>query len=172
MKLKNIKADSTSPEEVELALTRYQEGSMTTDEIAKLANVCPATLTVWVKKAGMHLRQRGRRRLVQPTPLHLKILELAGHQRYDQIGETYGMRKQSIHRIIKRWRGWNQSSKAPFEPGDVISWKGRRLTVIDANAKEGTLVDEKNQQRYTKFPWAGTSHPRKIGVSKEYQVAA
>jgi len=170
MKLKNIKADSTSPEEVELALTRYQEGSMTTDEIAKLANVCPATLTVWVKKAGMHLRQRGRRRLVEPTVRHLQILELAGHQRYDQIGANFGMRKQSIHRIIKRWRGWSSPVKAPFEPGDTIVWKGRKLTVIDANIKEGTLIDEKTQQRYVKFPWAGTTHPRKIGVSKEYQV--
>ena len=86
-----------------------------------------------------------------------------------QVGKSMGMQKQAIHRVVKRWKGWQQPKTAPFAPGDVVLWKGKQLTVIDANAVDGTLVDAKGH-RYTKFPWAGGTLPKKVGSNPRYLV--
>lgn len=149
------------------ALELYQAGELTTKEIAKLKNISTATLTNWAKKAGMPLRNRGRRRQERPTEQQLKIVELASVYRYDQVGERFGMHKQSVHRIVKRWKNWAQPQKAPFAPGDMLSWRGKRLTVLDANPHDGTLVDD-NNKIYKNFSWNTGRMPKKIGVNSRY----
>lgn len=163
---KNINAEA-SDEKVRQCLEDYQNPKLTTEEIAELRGVSAATLTVWAKKAGIKLRSRGRRTLLAPTTKHRQILEMAQHLRYDQIGRKFGMQKQAVHRIVKRWRGWQEPRTAPFAPGDIVSWKGKRLTVIDANAVDGTLEDEKGKI-YKRFTWAGGTVPKKLGVNPKY----
>jgi Homeodomain-like domain len=169
-KIAQIHAEK-SDETVREALAAYKANKLTSEQIAALYKICPATLTVWAKKAGFKLRTRGRRTLTQPTPRHLKILELAAHLRYDQIGAQFGMHKQQVHRIIKRWHSWTKPNGAPFKPGDILAWGKKRMTVIDAGATEGTLQDEKGLI-YRHFTWAGPTVLKKIGVNPRRLVPA
>ncbi len=152
------------------ALSDYQRKDMTTDEIAKLHKISTATLTVWAKRAGMPLRKRGRRRQDRPTDLQLQIVKLASVYKYDQVGKQFGMHKQSVHRIVKRWRSFAEPRRAPFSPGDMLAWRGKKLTVIDANQHEGTLIDERGKI-YKNFSWNTGRIPKKIGVNPRYVTA-
>ena len=156
---------------VRKALQQYKDNKLTSEAIAAVAEVCPATLTVWAKKAGIPLRTRGRRTLLEPTPRHLKIIEMAQHSRYDQVGKQFGMHKQQVHRIVKRWRDWVKPNGAPFAPGDILLWGKNRLTVIDAGPTEGTLEDDKGRM-YLHFTWAGPVPLKKIGVNPRRLVSA
>lgn len=152
------------------ALADYQKRDMTTEEIAAKHGISTATLTVWAKKAGIPLRNRGRRRQERPTLHQMEIIKLASVYKYDQVGARFGMHKQSVHRIVKRWRNWASPRRAPFAPGDILLWRGKRFTVIDANHQDGTLVDERNVL-YKNFAWNGGRIPKKIGVNPRYVKA-
>lgn len=153
------------------ALADYQKRELTVEDIAKLRGISTATLTVWAKKAGLPLRNRGRRRQEAPTDHQLEIIKLASVYRYDQVGARFGMHKQSIHRIVKRWRDWAQPKKAPFSPGDMLVWRGKNFTVIDANQHDGTLLDEKGRL-WKNFAWNGGRIPKKVGVNPHYVTAS
>jgi len=152
------------------ALADYQKREMTTEEIGAKHGISTATITVWAKKAGIPLRNRGRRRQEQPNERQLEIIKLASVYKYDQVGARYGMHKQSIHRIVKRWRNWASPRRSPFAPGDILLWRGKRFTVIDANHQDGTLVDERSVV-YKNFAWNGGRIPKKIGVNPRYVKA-
>jgi len=152
------------------ALTDYQKREMTTEQIANKHGVSTATLTVWAKKAELPLRNRGRKRQKLPTPRQMEIVKLASLYTYDQVGERFGMHKQSIYRIVKRWRNWSslaRSRKPPFAPGDLLLWRGKRFTVLDANQQEGTLIDERGKV-FKNFSWNGGRIPKKVGVNPKY----
>lgn len=150
------------------ALADYQhKKDMTTEEIAAKHGVSTATLTVWAKKTGIPLRKRGRKCREQPSPRQLEIIKLASVYTYDQVGEKFGMAKQSIHRICKRWRGWASPKQAPFAPGDMLLWRGKKFTVVEANVDDGTLIDSRGKY-YKNFAWNGGRIPKKIGVNPRY----
>ena len=151
------------------ALADYQKREMTTEEIGAKHGISTATLTVWAKKAGMPLRNRGRKKQELPTPRQMEIIKLASVYKYDQVGAKFGMHKQSIHRIVKRWRGWASPRKAPFVPGDMLLWRGKKFTVIEANHQDGILVDERGKV-FKNFAWNGGRIPKKIGVNPRYIV--
>lgn len=153
------------------ALIDYQNTALTVEAIAVKHGVSSATLTVWAKKAGLPLRMRGRKAQERPTPRQLEIIKLASVYRYDQVGERFGMKKQSIHRIVKRWRNWAQPKSAPFTPGDLIVWRGKKFTVLEANHQDGTLMDE-HEKIYKNFTWNGGKMPKKIGVNPRYAKVA
>jgi len=153
-----------------LALTDYQNRSMTTEEISVKHGISTATLTVWAKKAGLPLRNRGRKAQEMPTPRQLEIIKLAAVYKYDQVGAKFGMAKQSIHRIVKRWKHYAQPRTAPFLPGDLLLWRGKKMTVLDANHQDGTLRDS-NGKIYKNFAWNGGRIPKKIGVNPRYVQA-
>jgi len=150
----------------------YQKRDMTSEEIGVKHGVSPATLTVWAKSESIPLRNRGRKKQDRPTPRQLEIIKLASIYTYSQVGERFGgMSKQSIHRIVKRWRRWMQPKQAPFVPGDMLVWNGKKFTVVEANVREGTLEDARGK-RYRNFMWNGGGRiPRKIGVNSRYVVA-
>lgn len=154
------------------ALADYQkERAMTTEEISVKHDISPATLTVWAKRAGIPLRNRGRKKQDLPTPRQMEIIKLASVYTYDQVGERFGMHKQSIHRIVKRWRNWASPRKPPFVPGDMLLHRGRKFTVVEANHQDGTLVDERGKV-YKNFAWNGGRIPKKIGTNPRYIVAS
>lgn len=159
-----------SDEKMVEALDKYKNHpEITTETIAKDSGISTATLTVWAKRAGIPLRKRGRRRQDRPTAKQLEIVKLASVYRYDQVGKRFKMHKQSVHRIVKRWRPWAEPRKAPFSPGDMLLWRGKKLTVIQANQHDGTLIDEKNRI-YNNFSWNTGRIPTKIGVNPRYVV--
>jgi len=149
------------------ALTDYQNRDLTTEAIALKHGISTATLTVWAKKAGLELRNRGRKPQSRPTPRQLEIIKLASVYKYDQVGARFGMHKQSIHRIVKRWREWAQPKRAPFDPGDLIVWRGKKFTVLEANHQDGTLMDE-HEKIYKNFSWNGGRMPKKVGTNPRY----
>ena len=150
-------------------LSKYQKGELTTQRIAAKHGISTATVTVWAKKAGLPLRNRGRRKQEAPTPRQMEIIKLASVYNYDQVGARFGMLKQSVHRIVKRWRNWAKPRKAPFEPGDLLLWRGKRFTVLDANCHDGALVDDRGKF-YRHFTWSAGRLPKKIGVNPKYVV--
>jgi hypothetical protein len=150
-------------------LAEYRKRELTTEEIAAKHRISTATLTVWAKKAGLPLRKRGRRARTEPTPRQREIIMLASVCKYDVVGAQFGMCKQSVYRLVKRWGHWRQTSKPQFDPGDVLLWRGKRLTVLDANDQEGTLVDELGRI-YRRFTWSFGRIPQKIGVNPKYVV--
>jgi hypothetical protein len=149
------------------ALADYRKRELTTEEIAFKHGVSTASLTVWAKKAALPSRNRGRRRQDMPTARQQEIIRLASIYKYDQVGARFGMHKQSVHRIIKRWRDWALPQTPPFAPGDVIVWRSRIFTVLDANRQTGTLRDEYGKI-FKIFPWNGGRYPKKIGVNPKY----
>lgn len=157
---------------VDSVLRDYLNPALTTSEIAQKHGICPATVTLWVREAGLTLRSRGRRRRAEPTPRHQKIIELSRHLRLDQVGANMGLSKQAVHRILKRWEGWQKSDESPFVPGDVVLWQGKRLVVVSADKDEGTLIEQGSKKVYQKFPWAGNRKPKKIDVDSAYIVQA
>lgn len=150
------------------ALVDYQKRELTVEEIAIKHFVSSATLTVWAKKAGLPLRNRGRKKQEAPNARQMEIIKLASVYRYDQVGERFKMAKQSVHRIVKRWRNWAQPQRAPYEPGDIVTWRNKRFIVIDADRQSGTLQDEKTGKRYVNFIWNGGRMPKKIGTNPKY----
>jgi hypothetical protein len=147
------------------SLADYQKSELTTEDIALKHGISSATLTVWAKKAGIPLRNRGRKKQKAPSPRQLEIIKLASVYKYDQVGARFGMHKQSIHRIVKRWRDWMQPRSAPFAPGDLLLWRGKKFTVLEANHTDGTLREEKNGKVYKNFVWNGGRMPKKIGTN-------
>jgi hypothetical protein len=147
----------------ERALNDYKQGAMTTESIAAKYGIAPATLTVWASHSSTPLRRRGRRKLDAPTPMHLKIIELAKTMGYNQIGLKFGMRKQSIHRIVKRWRDWTPS--ITYHPGDTVAWKGKAYEVLAVGATDLTLRDS-NGKLSVKFPISGESPLQVIHTAK------
>jgi len=153
------------------ALADYQQRELTTDEIAAKHGISSATLTVWAKKAGLPLRNRGRKKQEVPTARQMEIIKLASVYKYDQVGARFGMHKQSIHRIVKRWRNWAEPRKAPFAPGDILLWRGKKFVVLEANHHDGTLREEKTGKEWKNFSWNGGRIPKKIGTNPKYLKA-
>lgn len=145
------------------ALADYVNQDQTTRAVAARHGISTSTLTVWAKKAGIPLRNRGRRKRVQPTPRQLEILEQARMYKYHQVGNRFGLHKQSVHRLVKRWKDWVLPKMAPFSPGDMIRWRGKNFTVLDATSTEATLVDE-GGMIYKNFTWSSGTVPKKIGT--------
>jgi hypothetical protein len=148
-------------------LAEYKMRNLTTGEIAANHGISPATVTVWIKKAGLPLRQPGRRAQTEPTPRQREIIALASTCYYDAVGAKFGLHKQAVHRLVKRWRNWRQTSRPSFAPGDVLLWCGKRFTVMTANDQDGTLMDE-HGRIYRHFIWHAAFVPEKIGVNPAY----
>lgn len=145
------------------ALAEYAKNNSTTRSIAKKYGISASTLTVWAQKAGLILRPRGRRTLVAPNERQMAMLEMAQYATYEQVGVKFGCEKQAVHRVVKRWKNWAKPKRAPFEPGDIILWRGKRLKVTAASQNYGTLVDEKNRQIH-QFRWNQNGKlPKKVG---------
>ena len=85
-------------------LADYQASQKTTNEIAREHHVSLATITLWAKKAGLTLRRRGRRRMKQTPPRNKLILEYAAILTYEATGRIFGISRQGVWRIVKRWR--------------------------------------------------------------------
>jgi transposase len=145
------------------ALSDYRGSDLTTEEIATKHGISSATLTVWAKKANIALRNRGRKTQTEPTPRQLAIVKLSANFSYEQVGKRFGMKKQSIHRIVTRWKHWGETASPPFERGDVILWRNRKFTVLEARKDEGTLREEPTGKQYKNFSWTGGRIPKKVG---------
>lgn len=159
-----------SDQQVQEALADYVRNDTTTKELARRYKVSAATLTVWAQNANIPLRVRGRRKQDEPTERQRQILEMCETSTQEEAGRRFGMFKQSVQRLCKRWKNYSKPKKPPFEPGDVIKWKGRKLTVVAASLHTGTLVDSKDRMMF-QFRWNQRGYmPKKAGRNEKYAV--
>ena len=126
-------------------LQDFIESNERTSEIAYRHGISASTLTARAKKAGLPLRKRGRWRLTEPTAIQKKILRLARTQTYAEVGFRFGMSKQRVSQLVRRWSGWtapkgSEARKTRIQKPRVVSFR----------------VDDASYQRLSellKHPW-------------------
>jgi transposase-like protein len=126
--------------------------TMSATAIAEKHGVSPSTLTVWAKKAKLRLRGRGRESQRQPSARTREILELAETLTLEDVGKRFGMTKQRVSRIVKRWKDWRKPQQSPFVIDDVIQWKGGLYKIIEAGSLYGKVIDQNGQIAHN-FYW-------------------
>ena len=89
-------------------LRDFMESKETTKEIARRHGISASALTARAKKAGLPLRKRGRWQLLEPTAKQKQILRLVRTQTYAEVGSKFGMSKQRVSHVVRRWSGWTQ----------------------------------------------------------------
>lgn len=125
------------------ALKDYADPTRKTKDIAAKYGVSPSTLTVWARKAGLQLRGRGRDRSEEPDARTRAILEAAAALKQEDVAAKFGITKQRISKIVKRWKGWKKPTTAPFAIGDEIEWNRGIYTVLEAGPLFGIVRDSK-----------------------------
>jgi transposase len=125
------------------ALKDYANTTISTKDIAARYDVSASTLTVWAKKAKIALRGRGRDKMKQPDARTREILEMADALTLEETGERFGMTKQRVAKIVKRWNGWQRPTQSPFAPDDVVLWKNKLYTVVEGGPIFGKVRDER-----------------------------
>jgi transposase-like protein len=93
-----------SPEFREKALADYLSDQMTISQLVKKHGVCVATLRRWAREAGRPVRHGGRRFMEKPTLRQRRIMDMARRLKYESVGRFFGMTKQGVSRIVRRWR--------------------------------------------------------------------
>lgn len=139
------------------ALKDYVQTDRPTKEIAAKHGVSASTLTVWAKKQGIALRGRGRERQRQPNARTRQILELADTLVLEDVGARFGLSKQRVSKILRRWKGWKKPKETPFESGDAIMWKNQRFEVIEGGPLFGKVKNAKNEVIHN-FYWTMGGH--------------
>jgi transposase-like protein len=86
-----------------VAVTELQSGRVTNSELARRYGVTPATISQWAKSIGLSPRRRGRRPMERPNAKHCEIIELAGVWNGSAIARHFGVSRQRVHQILKRW---------------------------------------------------------------------
>src|SRR4051812_44751888 len=102
------KALKLSPE-----LFEFVNSPVSTTEIAARYGICPATLTVRAKRAGLPLRKRGRHPSKEPTPLQKKILAFAAVHGCQVSALRFGLSKQRVNALQHRWDDWMAANTDP-----------------------------------------------------------
>lgn len=146
------------------ALKYYQDRSdLSTKEIAEELDIALSTLASWVTRAGLTLRQRGRKKQVAPNARDRKILAMTDVLSLEETAKRMGMLvrnkegeligcKQAVHRIVKRWENWRTPSAPPYKVGDKIRWKRKTYTIVSAGPLAGTVKDA-NGRLIRNFGW-------------------
>lgn len=125
------------------ALKEYANTTIPTKDIAARYGVSASTLTVWATKAKIPLRGRGRDKMKQPDSRTREILETAETLTLEETGERFGMTKQRVAKIVKRWEGWQRPTQSPFVADDVLVWKAKIYTVVEGGPLWGKVKDER-----------------------------
>ena len=87
-------------------LRDFIQSTETTREIASRHGISQSTLTARAKRAGLPLRKRGRWQLLEPTANQKEILRLARTQTYAEVGSRFGLSKQRVSQLVRRWSDW------------------------------------------------------------------
>lgn len=96
--------------EIDAAMSEYSACRKPVIAIAKKHGVTPSTLTMWAKKRGLPVRGRGRWRRETPPLQHKQIIQLAKSLTYREVGAQFGVTRQRINQILRRW-GSTRSAK-------------------------------------------------------------
>jgi transposase len=159
-----------SEDTIEAALAEYVTNEITTKAIAKKHGVSASTITVWATTKGLPLRSRGRRKLDEPSMRQQEIIQQASVCRYEEVGRRFGITKQAVQQVLRRWKSYAKPKRPPFEPGDIITWRGQTFRVISAEISSGTIMNDKGQLLRCCVWNSEGRMPVKIGADPRYQV--
>lgn len=155
---------------IEAALAEYVSNELTTKAIAKKHGVSASTITVWAASRGLPLRSRGRRKLDEPSMRQQEIIQQASVCRYEEVGRRFGITKQAVQQVLRRWKKFARPKRPPFDPGDIILWRGQNFRVISAAISGGTIMNDKGQLLRCCIWNSEGRMPVKVGVDPRYQV--
>ncbi len=140
----------TKPE-LEHLLLMYHTRTKTTSEIAACFGVAASSVTIAAKRAGLPLRERGRKPETSPSPATQKIIREAWQHTYESVARRHGLSKQRVGQVVCRWRDWAVlhfgSRKTKLEKSlrkpEPIQKSPRRLRphVISFRVSESTLAE-------------------------------
>jgi len=86
-----------------IAMAECRSNKFKNVELAARHSVSPATITYWMKKAGIPPRRRGRRQLEEPNDLHRKIIELSQNMTGAEIARRFDVSRQRVNNVLRRW---------------------------------------------------------------------
>lgn len=119
-------------------------------DVAATYKVGTASVLRWKADANL-FRPRGPRPATEPNARHREILRLLQSMSMREVGEHFGITRQAVHRVAKRWKDWLPARQPPFAPGDLIRQRGKLYTVVKAGIRQGTVCDAKGLVHI--MPW-------------------
>jgi len=130
-------------------LAEYRQG-YPLKEIAIRYGVPKATVSLWAAQAGIKRRSQGCRNKLRPEERDVQILEAVravvnGKPTLEEIGKRFPTRngpmsRANVSRIYNTWKDWVPTK--PFEPGDVVRFRGRDYEVVEPGVFEGKVRDQ------------------------------
>ncbi len=161
-----------SDEVVSKVLRDYQDAEIRTSEIARRYGISPATITLWARKAGLQMRTRGRKLQDTPTERQRAIIRTATTVSINEAVRQFGVHKQHVSRLVRRWRGWSTNDKPPFERGDIVLRLGERVTVLRAFPEYGVVLKhDKSVSRNWAWSKKGVMS-KKVGENALFSASA
>ena len=84
-------------------MDEYQSGRFTNALLARRHGVSLSTISHWARKANLTQKPRGRRSLDKPNATQQEMIELSAHLTLAKIAERFGVSRQRVHQVLKRW---------------------------------------------------------------------
>ncbi len=94
---------------VEELLYLYAQRDVPIRVIAEQCGVSLPLVCTTAKQAGVPMRGRGRTRLLEPSQKHHAMLPEAWNSSYHAAGLKFGVTRQAIWTLAKRWRTWAEN---------------------------------------------------------------
>lgn len=153
----------------ETVMDEYRSGRFTNITLARSHSVSPSTISHWARNANLKQKPRGRRCLDKPSITHQEIIQLSAHLTLAKIAERFGVSRQRVHQILKRWNHLRpppppmakvNSNPAPGRRVRALKDRRRRELVIcfRLRADELALLRESLPQSVTQ----STRSPHKL----------
>jgi transposase len=86
------------------AIRDYRTGTFTYHQLAKKHGVSPATICLWIRRAGLQPPPRGRPPFEKPTATHQKIIQIASTLTGEEIAQKLGVSRQRVNKVLHRWQ--------------------------------------------------------------------
>ena len=103
----------TNIEKKNLLIEEYKTGEFNQGDLARRHGVATATVSNWLHKAGVATGKRGRKAYKSPTQLQQLMLLDAWTETYKVAAGRYGVSKQCLHHLAKRWKSWAEQEFGP-----------------------------------------------------------
>ncbi len=91
----------------------YKTGQSNQSELARRHGLCAATVSNWVREAGCPTGSRGRPAHKQPTSRQQEMLRRAWANTYAVAALRFGVSKQYLSQLAKRWQDWAEHELGP-----------------------------------------------------------
>lgn len=147
----------------------YRLGVLTTAEVAAKHGVSAPTVTLWAREARLPVRARGRKRYQTPTARQIKIIEsVRNGDSYAKAGSPFGLCRQSVARMVHRWKHYQAPRTPPFAKGDVIGMNKQVYTVMLAEVETGILLNHATKKVERSYRWNSQGEtPKLLGTDPE-----